>query len=94
MRGRMDRQTFSENIVLYELRNNSSMLLESSCLEVENRKDECKKCLKIAKFVQLAYAYCRCCQNLRSCPPSLYKIATALLGNVEKLHFTEKENNR
>ena len=34
--------------------------------------------LKIAKFVQLVFTYCRCWQNLRSCPPSFYKIAPPL----------------
>ena len=39
-----------------------------------------KKSLKIAKFVQLVCTYCRCYQNLWSCPPSFYKIASPLLS--------------
>lgn len=39
-----------------------------------------KESLKIAKFVQLVCTYCRCYQNLWSCPPSFYKIAPPLLS--------------
>ena len=38
----------------------------------------CKISLKFTKLVQLVYTYCRCCQNLRSCSPSSYKIAPPL----------------
>lgn len=30
------------------------------------------------------FTYCRCCQNLRSCPPSFYKIALPLMAIVRK----------
>ena len=38
-----------------------------------------KKSLKIAKFVELVFMYCRCCKTLRSYPPSSYKTAPPLL---------------
>ena len=44
-------------------------------------RDQRQKSLKNAKFLQLLFTYHRICHNLRSRPPSFYKIAPPLISN-------------